>query len=453
MPLPSTPGRGTGHFRAPRSLRWVVIPSALLSEISKETGHLDFGLADSANGSISLFLNDGAGNFLKPGPASSASGVHPTSIVAGDFNGDGSLDLAVADSVAGTVTVLIGDGFGNFTPQTSSAAGASPASIVVGDFNGDGKLDVAVSNANSNMVSILLGRGDGTFTTATTQPTGLTPQGIAAGNFNGQSNTGLAVANLGATNAQTSTVTVLLSQVTQTATATAGNITVAGSGTHLIGLQAIPATASMEQASPVQPASSAASSGISQTITFSRSCHAGDVWRCSDHLERYRRSFRGNPVIFSTTGPCSVASSTLTITGVGSCVVFANQAGSATYAAATQGCSHTIIVSPAVLTVAVAGAASRLFGQPNPVVTHTIGPFVNGDTQASATTGTPSLTTAAMPKSPAGNYQIAIGQGTLSFRGELHLQLRQRAVDGDRRRGAGNRLLTAGEFFAGTSFR
>ena len=96
-------------------------------------------------------------------------GTEPTAIVAGDFNGDGHLDLAVANedfSGSGTISVLLGNGDGTFQPEVIYAVGSDPDAIVAGDFNGDGHLDLAVANENTSgpgTVSVLLGNGDGTF--------------------------------------------------------------------------------------------------------------------------------------------------------------------------------------------------------------------------------------------------------------------------------------------------
>ena len=68
-------------------------------------------------------------------------------VAVGDFNGDGNLDLAVANEVSGTVAVLLGNGNGTFAAATTfSTGGSDPDSLAVGDFNGDGKLDLAVAN-------------------------------------------------------------------------------------------------------------------------------------------------------------------------------------------------------------------------------------------------------------------------------------------------------------------
>ena len=85
----------------------------------------------------------------------------------GDFNGDGKLDLAVANVGSNNVSILLGTGTGSFGAATNFGVGSDPFSVAVGDFNGDGKLDLAVANFNSDNVSILLGTGTGSFGAAT----------------------------------------------------------------------------------------------------------------------------------------------------------------------------------------------------------------------------------------------------------------------------------------------
>jgi hypothetical protein len=73
-------------------------------------------------------------------------GNSPIWVAVADLNGNGPLDLAIADFVAYTVTVMIGNGSGEFLPGPSSPylVGTNPRSVVVGDFNGDGKPDLAI---------------------------------------------------------------------------------------------------------------------------------------------------------------------------------------------------------------------------------------------------------------------------------------------------------------------
>ena len=75
--------------------------------------------------------------------ASFPVGMAPAAVVTADFNNDGSLDLATANSGGNTVSVLLGDGLGGFGAASHFAAGTGPRSMAVADFNNDGNLDVA----------------------------------------------------------------------------------------------------------------------------------------------------------------------------------------------------------------------------------------------------------------------------------------------------------------------
>src|SRR5579863_4328736 len=112
-------------------------------------------------------------------------GSSPFSVATGDFNGDGKLDLVIANFGSYDISVLLGNGDGTFQAAVNYGAGSGPRSIGVGDFNGDGKLDLAVVNSNSNNVSVLLGKGDGTFQPAVNYGAGSGSQSVAIGDLNG----------------------------------------------------------------------------------------------------------------------------------------------------------------------------------------------------------------------------------------------------------------------------
>ncbi len=133
------------------------------------------------------------------------TGIGPRSVAIGDLNGDGKLDLAVANDSTNTVSVLLGDGDGTFKTKRDYDTGSDPSSIAIGDLNGDGKPDLAVANEGSATVSVLLGNGDGTFGAKTDYDTGIAPYSVAIGDLNGDGKPDLGVANEGS-----ATVSVLL---------------------------------------------------------------------------------------------------------------------------------------------------------------------------------------------------------------------------------------------------
>ncbi len=124
------------------------------------------------------------------------TGFGSQSVAVGDFNGDGKQDLAVVNSSSANVSILLGDGAGNFSAATNYPVGESPREVVVGDFNGDGKQDLAVANQGSEDVSILFGDGTGNFGAATNFPAGTEPYSLAVGDFNRDGKQDLAVAHI-----------------------------------------------------------------------------------------------------------------------------------------------------------------------------------------------------------------------------------------------------------------
>ncbi len=129
-----------------------------------------------STGNVKILLGRPDGTFFVA--SSVAVSNLPTALATGDFNGDGKIDIAVANYGAATVTILLNDGHGKFTVVPATIpVDLTPISIAVGDFNRDGKLDLAVANSvayctpapvgcTTNAVSIRLGRGDGTFLAA-----------------------------------------------------------------------------------------------------------------------------------------------------------------------------------------------------------------------------------------------------------------------------------------------
>src|SRR5207249_4271662 len=127
-------------------------------------GKLDLAVANSNSNTVSVLLNTTAPGAATPSFAAKqdfATGTTPRSITEGDLNGDGELDLAVANANSNTVSVLLNtSGLGAatsiFATKQDFVTGTTPLSVTVGDLNVDGKLDLAIANNNSSTVSVLL---------------------------------------------------------------------------------------------------------------------------------------------------------------------------------------------------------------------------------------------------------------------------------------------------------
>ena len=127
------------------------------------------------DGTVSLLTNTSfplgvlfgtlAGGFIISDPQPFCAGKSPRGLAVGDFNGDGKLDLAVAEFGDNAVTIFVGNGDGTFQSAPNSfglgSGGLGPAALAVGDFNSDGIIDLAVADQGSSGVTILRGQSNG----------------------------------------------------------------------------------------------------------------------------------------------------------------------------------------------------------------------------------------------------------------------------------------------------
>ena len=206
-------GDGTGAFIA--STEAAVDNPRAVTAANFNGGALDLAVATRESDDVQILIGDGTGNFTpKMTTSPEAAGDGPTSVEPANFDGDADVDLAVTNENLGAVTILLNDGTGDFTEKATTSpetVGAAPRKVVAANFGGDANIDLATANTGSDDVSILLGDGTGNFTAAPTSPegSGNAPWWLVAANLNGDSLPDLAVVNELA-----NTVSILLNDAT-----------------------------------------------------------------------------------------------------------------------------------------------------------------------------------------------------------------------------------------------
>jgi len=139
-----------------------------VADVNKD-GHVDILVANGGSGNVSVHLGDGKGGFSQANGSPFSAGQNPADIATGDFNNDGNADIAIANHGVKLVTVLVGNGKGQFSSAPGSPVSVEsnphPHGIAVADFNGDRKPDIAIDSWAENKVLVIFGKGDGAFQT------------------------------------------------------------------------------------------------------------------------------------------------------------------------------------------------------------------------------------------------------------------------------------------------
>jgi uncharacterized repeat protein (TIGR01451 family) len=162
-------------------------------------GKPDVAVANTGANAVAILMGNGNGSLAAA--VNFSVGTEPRSVALGHFNRDGTLDLAVANRGSNSVSILIGQGNGAFAIPVNHNVGPAPASVALGDFNLDGKADLVTANGSgvpgsANNLSVLLGNGDGTFAAAVHySDNGFEAFSVAVGDFNGDGKPDLVVAN------------------------------------------------------------------------------------------------------------------------------------------------------------------------------------------------------------------------------------------------------------------
>jgi hypothetical protein len=190
-------GKGDGTFKPAVAYGPVVNPYYVAVGDFNGDGNLDLAVANAGNSSgagagVSVLLGNGDGTFQRS--VTYDAGGDCFLVAVGDFNGDGKPDLAVMFD-----GVLLGNGDGTFQAAIPFPPGYYTPPLAMGDFNGDGKLDLVVADSNaSGSVDVLLGNGDGTFQTAVNYGPGTDTRFdayVAVGDFNGDGKPDLVLGN------------------------------------------------------------------------------------------------------------------------------------------------------------------------------------------------------------------------------------------------------------------
>lgn len=147
-------------------------------------GRLDLGVANTSGDSVSLlYLVSGS---LLIGQTV-AVGSCPSDVRFADFDGDGQLDFVTANSGSDDLSIVPGVPGGEFGLATTGPSTPGPRGLVVDDFNGDGMADAAVCNFSADTVSVFLGVGDGTLAAGQVFPVVDGPFHMEVGDMNGDS--------------------------------------------------------------------------------------------------------------------------------------------------------------------------------------------------------------------------------------------------------------------------
>jgi len=201
-------GSTTASFADPVELQGANGPCAMTVVDVNGDGLPDIVTADLGDNAVAVFLNTTPQGASVPSFAAAQSfavGSSPWSIVAADINGDGKLDIAVVNLDDSTMSVLInttaaGDTTPSFLSQQVFPGGNGPQAIAAGDLNGDGKPDMAVAGYGDTLAYVLInttvtGSSIASFATAQTFDYGSSTYSVSIADVNGDGTPDIVIAD------------------------------------------------------------------------------------------------------------------------------------------------------------------------------------------------------------------------------------------------------------------
>jgi hypothetical protein len=171
-------GNGDGTFGSSTQIGEGFATKIQLGDFNGD-GNLDLTLNDGFTTNLQILLGNGDGTFRTGPTLSSGGNLNP---IVADFNKDGNLDVATLDGA--NLIISLGNGDGTFFPPIEYPAGGAVFTMVTGDLNGDGDLDLLTADLNTNSLSVFLGKGDGTFDKTLGLSPGQSPRLGSLGDFN-----------------------------------------------------------------------------------------------------------------------------------------------------------------------------------------------------------------------------------------------------------------------------